>query len=435
MGDRCGMRRCFCRSGSVFALVLVALAGSVPGAELPRRGALLTLEQCRQIAREHQPEIRASFQETQAGQARIGQARADIFPQVSAESMYNRSSEVSRSSSKREVSSEYGHQVGVNQLLYDFGKTKARVKMRRLEAESLQAELEDVRDRIDFTVRQAYFGVLKAERDRKVAAETVRQYQEHLQQAQGFFSAGVKPRFDVTKAEVDLSRSQLELITAENAVRLARVRLNNAMGMPDAPDYPLEDILERRFERISLETVLEQALLNRADLKALDLHKRSLDEALKVAKAGHYPHLDGAAFYRWIGEEHPLDREWQVGASVTFPLFTGLRTRYEVLEARANRKAEEASEDALKQTIVSEAQRAWLNLHEAQERIDTARLVVRQADENFAIARGRYRAGVGSPIEVTDAQVSYADAHNMLTSALYDYQIAVAALERVMGVR
>ena len=142
MGDRCGMRRCLCRSGSVFALVLVVLAGSVPGAELPHRGALLTLEQCRQIAMEHQPEIRASFQETRAGQARTGQARADFYPQVSAESMYNRSSTVSRSSSKREVSSEYGHQVGVNQLLYDFGKTKARVRSRRLEAESLQEELE-----------------------------------------------------------------------------------------------------------------------------------------------------------------------------------------------------------------------------------------------------------------------------------------------------
>ncbi|MBO4794358.1 MAG: TolC family protein [Deltaproteobacteria bacterium] len=438
MRDRCGMRRMrrwLCRSGSVFALVLVLLAGSAPGAELPPRGALLTLEQCREIAWEHQPELRAGFQNVLAGQARVGQERAARYPQLGAESSYRRSSEVSRASSgaEREVSSEYSHQLGASQLLYDFGRTKARVRRRRLEAESLQADLEDMRERINFAVREAYFVVLKAQRDWQVAVETVRQYEDHLRQAKGFFEAGVKPRFDVTKAEVDLSRARLELITAENAVRLARVRLNNAMGVPDAPDYRLEDILERQFEHVSLETVLERALRNRADLRALDLRKQSLDEALKAAKAGHYPHLDGVALYRWIGEEHPLDREWQVGAAVTLPLFTGLRTRHEVLEARANRKAEEAREDALKQAIILEAQHAWLNLHEAQERIGTARLAVRQASENFDIAQGRYRTGVGNPIEVTDAQVAYADARNMLTGALYDYQIAVAALERVMG--
>jgi outer membrane protein TolC len=92
-------------------------------------------------------------------------------------------------------------------------------------------------------VKQTYFGVLQAQRNRGVSGETVKQFELHLEQAKGFYEVGTKPKFDVTKAEVDLSNARLNLIRAENSLRIAIVNLNNAMGITEAPDTVLRIIL------------------------------------------------------------------------------------------------------------------------------------------------------------------------------------------------
>ena len=96
---------------------------------------------------------------------------------------------------------------------------------------------------VTFGVKQAYYGLLQARRNRDVAREVVEQFQQHLEQAKAFFEVGTKPKFDVTKADVDLSNAKLNLLKAENAFRLGQVTLNNTMGMPEAPDYEIVDQL------------------------------------------------------------------------------------------------------------------------------------------------------------------------------------------------
>lgn len=94
-----------------------------------------------------------------------------------------------------------------------------------------------------------------------------------------------------------------------------------------------------------------------------------------------------------------------------------------------------ANEDLVRQTIVLDVQQAYLNLKEAENRIPTAEITVTQATENLDIANGRYAAGVGSPIEVTDAQVTYINAKTTYIQALSDYKVTQASLEKAMGVR
>jgi outer membrane protein len=114
-------------------------------------------------------------------------------------------------------------------------------------------------------------------------------------------------------------------------------------------------------------------------------------------------------------------------------IFSGFLTRYQVSEAEANLNAIKADEELLRQKIFLDLQQTYLNLREAEERIPATELAVRQATENLEIARGRYEAGVGSPIEVTDAEVSYANAKASYIQALTDYRIAIADLERAIG--
>jgi outer membrane protein TolC len=325
--------------------------------------------------------------------------------------------------------------VNLNQNIFDFGKTAAQVKVQRLTYDSSLSDLETVSEQIIFNVKQAYYGVLQAKRNRDVAADTVKQFQQHLDQAKGFYEVGTKPKFDVTKAEVDLSNANLNLIKAENAVRILVANLNNAMGVPDAPEYILENNLSFQKYDITFEDAMTKAYKNRPDLMSIIVKKQAAESSIKLAKKGYYPVLTGNAGYDYAGNEFPLEKGWNIGATFSFPIFSGFLTKYQVEEAKANLNVLTANEESLRQTVFLDIQQAYLNLKQAEDSIPTAELGVKQAEENFEIANGRYAAGVGNPIEVTDAEVSLLNAKLSYIQALYDYKIAQASIEKAMGMR
>jgi outer membrane protein TolC len=261
----------------------------------------------------------------------------------------------------------------------------------------------------------------------------VGQFQQHLNQARAFFEVGTKPKFDVTKAEVDLSNAKLGLIRAENAYRLARVALNNAMGLPEAPEYEILDQFSFQRVEIDLDETIRKAYERRPDLTAFAVRRKSLERGIELARKGNYPFITGSAGYGWGGGDFPLDQGWSFGAQVNIPLFTGYSTKYQVAEAQANLEILAANEALLRQIVLQDVKQAWLNLQEAGERAVAAELIVRQATENLALANGRYNAGVGSPIEVTDALVAASNAKTAQIAALYDYKLAQASLAKAAG--
>jgi outer membrane protein TolC len=130
-----------------------------------------------------------------------------------------------------------------------------------------------------------------------------------------------------------------------------------------------------------------------------------------------------------------MEHGWNVGAVLSFPVFSGFLTKYQVEEAKANLDVLRANEEALRQQVFLDVQQAYLTLRAAEEAIPTAKLGVEQAQENLDIANGRYAAGVGNPIEVTDAEVSLANARLAYIQALYADRVAQASLEKAMGQR
>jgi outer membrane protein len=422
-----------------FMLLIPFSAGAQ---EIIKKSESLNLERCIEIALKMQPNILAATGTVRATESRIGQAESNYYPQVNWSSSYSRIKSASSSSGTSNGTlgrtggsfDQYSAGFNVSQTIYDFGKTPTQVKIQKYNFDSSRSDLENVSEQIIFNVRQAYYGVLQTRRNMEVAAESVRQFKQHLEQAKGFFTVGTKPKFDVTKAEVDLGNAKLNLILAENALRLAVVNLNNSIGVPDAPEYALEDNLSFQKYDITLEDALSKAFQGRPDLKSVVARRQASESSIDLAKTGYYPVLTGNAAYSWAGERFPLEHGWDVGAALSFPIFSGFLTKYQVQEAKANLNVLKANEEAVKQTVISDVQQAFLNLKAAEERVPTAKLNVEQATENLDIANGRYSAGVGNPIEVTDAQVSLITAKTSYIQALYDYRVAQAGLEKAMGI-
>ena len=410
----------------------VCVSSFMPAAgaeETVKAGETIDLKRCIEIAFSRHPNIRAAAGTIRVDESRIGQARANYYPQVFGSAGYSRSN--SRGSSGQS-SDNYSSNIALSQNLYDFGKTDNQVEIQEFNRESDSSTLDNTRTLVSFGVKQAYFGVLSAKRQRDVSRELVDQFQQHLEQAKAFFEVGTKPKFDVTKAEVDLSNAKLALIAKENALRLARVALNNAMGLPEAPDFEVMDQLSFQKMDVDLDETIRKAYQKRPDLMAIAGRKRSLEQSIELARKGDYPTVSGNASYGW-GGDFPLEQGWSVGAQVNIPLFTGYTTKYRIAEAQANLEVLAANEALLRQTLVQDVRQAWLNLREAGDRNAASELVVRQAEENLALADGRYAAGVGNPIEVTDAVVALSNAKTSQISALYDYKLAQASLAKAVG--
>lgn len=418
--------------------------------EIIKRDESLNLQRCVEIALKMQPNIVAALNNVNASESRVGQAKANYYPQINWSSSYDRISPASGRSGTSfpstgttnssgiigESFDEYSTSFNLSQLIYDFGKTLTQVKIQNFNFDSSRSDLENVSEQVILNVKQAYFGVLQAKRSRDVAADTVKQFQQHLDQAKGFYEVGTKPKFDVTQAEANLSNAKLNLIKAENALKLAVVTLNNAMGVPAAPEYTIEDNLSFKKYSITFEDALSKAYKERPDLMSIIAKRQAAEKSVGLANTGYYPVLTGNAAYSWSGEKiSSLDHGWNLGAGLSFPIFNGFLTKYQVQEAKANLNISKANEESLRQSIFSDVQQAYLNLKQAEESIPTAELGVKQAQENFEIATGRYAAGVGSPIDVTDAEVLLANAKLSYIQALYSYKISQANLEKAMGMR
>ena len=436
------------------ALLIYALPLTVNAEEIIKKGESLNLERCIEIAGKMQPSISAAAYNVNANASRVGQAKSNYYPQINWNSSYNR---ISSSRSANSFSSaggtstssggtasvsgtgsfdQYFTGFSLSQDIYDFGKTPSQVKIQKFNLDSSRSDLENVAEQVVFNVKQAYLGVLQARRNRDVSADTLKQFQQHLDQAKGFYEVGTKPKFDVTKAEADLSNAKLNLIKAENALRLAVVALNNAMGVPEAPEYILDDNLSFQKYNITFEEALDKAYKSRPDLKSTISRRQAADKSVDLAKTNYYPVLTGNAGYSWSGETvSSLDHGWNVGAALSFPIFSGFLTKYQVEEAKANLGILKENEESLRQSIFSDVQQAYLNLKQAEESIPTAELGVKQAQENFEIANGRYAAGVGNPIEVTDAEVLLSNAKLSYIQTLYSYRVSRASLEKAMGER
>lgn len=437
---------------AVFLAIFLGVFAVCAFAQNIDSGEALTLARAVEIGLKKHPNIAAGKGTVRFNEAKTGEARANYFPQVSLTETYSRIGPVSGGSTTEVTPSsssgtpgtvrsgagpydQYTSGAGLSQMVYDFGKTSNQVRIQSLTTDSARSDLANTMDQVAMSIKQAYYDLLQAEQNRDVAKDIVKQNQDHLRQARGYFESGRSPKFDVTKASVDLSNAELNLIKAENQMRLVRVTLNNAMGLPSAPAYVLKDTLSFAKFNLLFEDALLKAYLQRSDLRSIMAKKEAAKESISLATKGYLPAFSGNANYYYTGTSFPMGSGWNMGINMTFPLFSGFSTTYQVVEARSNVDTLTANELSLKQDILLQVQQAYINLQQAEESISTTDLAVKQAEENLGLATGRYRAGVGNPIEVSDSLGALSNARQSSIAALHDYKVSTASIEKAIGVR
>ncbi|MFQ3573920.1 MAG: TolC family protein [Thermodesulfovibrionales bacterium] len=410
----------------IILILLTLLIPYVATGEDIKENEVITIEKAVSIALSNHPDIRVAEANIRVYESRLGQMRSDYYPSISL------NTGITRYSSGKD-DTNFTSSINLSQNIYDFGKRESKVRIEDLNLASSSEELSNTRGQVILSVKKAYLAGLQAKASLEVAKEVVKQNYEHLKKARGFYETGLKARYEVTKAEADLANSKTNLLRADNVYRLAITTLKNAMAVPYAPDFELQDVLPAEMINQSVDSLIQKALSNRQDYTSLKLKQKAQETKVTLQRSLNYPSITGNMQYGISGDKTPFDKHWTVSAMLSLPIFTGFSTKYQIQEALATLSSIKAQTEALMQKIILEVRQAYLNMLEANQRIESAKMTLKYAEENLELANGRYAAGIGSPIEVSDALTTYITAKNSLINAQYDYNIAIAELKRAIG--
>jgi len=394
-------------------------------------GPTLTIDQALTLAKQN-PQIAQAQGAVMQARGQVGVARSGFLPSASASASVFGTTLNPGQQPRETFYPLYGSSVTLSQTLWDFGRTLGAFQAARDVESSARFDVENTWQQVELSVRTAYYTVLATQALVNVAQQTVDSNQKKLDLAKGLFEVGQRPRFDVTKAEVDLENSRISLLQARNGVVLSRIALTQAIGrdvndatlvFPELPPAGDPDV----------PALLRTALESRPDLKSVDLQILAAGETLDSLRSGWLPILGASATVRWNGTDTPLVNNWTAGATLTWPFLNGGAVLGRAESQTGVIAQVKAGRDLLLLQIRSEVEQAVATLGEARARRAVAKTLVVQAKESLDLAGGRYQAGLGTIIELSDAQTSYSSAQAQEVKAVFDLATAWAQLKKATG--
>lgn len=389
----------------------------------------LTLEECIRAALDNHPDLAAAASRIDARQASVGQAASSARPQVSAGASYTRSDNTVVNND----SGSYNTNVQASQTLFDWGRNDLGIKGAKTEMDAATADYLAARDTVINNVRAAYYGLNLAVREQEIARTRYENYERRLDWARSYYQAGSTAKIEVTKAEADLANSKLAVVKSDASAEKYRSELASAMGAPMLQIAQVQDVLEPDGWNVQMETAVSTALENRPELAA---QRKRVDYAkinLELQMKGKSPSISASAGYNLYGSAPFDENGWTAGVSLSVPIFDGGLTKSKIEGARADMTTAEAQYESLANSVILEARRAWESLREARQSLDASIESERYAKETLELAQGRYKAGVGSSLEISDAVETYSSAQNSTAASLYNYQNAKLQLQKAMG--
>jgi outer membrane protein len=410
---------------------------------------VLSLSEAVRTALAQQPALRQSQAGTDAAYARADEDRAPLFPQVSASAIYSRqtgnfvqrpgqlptSFQSSAGTSFRSFDF-FLFGAAASQLIWDFGLTLDRWRATQAIAAAQLATEDAFRLFTILNVQVSYLNA-GARRDLVgVARETLANQELHLKQIAGFVKVGTRPEIDLAQARTDEANARVQLITAINNYSISKAQLNQAMGVEGPTDYDVGNDTVASFaqEDQPLAPLLDVALHTRPEFVSVDQQVRAQELTIASVRGAYFPSL-GASFA--FSDNGPrldsLTWNWTAQATLQWNLFQGFLTNSQMHEARANLIVFQTQRDILRQQVRLEVETDRLAVLAAKEALGAAEEALTNARIRLRLAERRYQTGVGSVIELSDAQVAATAAAAQEVGARFNLAIARAMLLKAIG--
>ena len=400
---------------------------NVPTAKAQLSGKL-TLAQAEQLAVENHPALASASLSQDAVKSTIDQARSAYLPTASVSitsTLANDNTVLAAGFLQTSaLSSRFASGVNLLQLVTDFGRTGSLVGSAKFRYQAAADNVMNVRAQILLSVRRAYFGVLGSESVQRAAAATLASRQLTLRQVSALAQSSLRSTLDVTFAEVTVSEAELAVDQADSNLQSSRAALASALGLETVQTVTLEDLGDVPVLTSDIESMVSDALRDRPDLAMLEHSREAAYQVAQAEKKLSYPTVNLQAIAGAIPEhDHTIVRDHYeaAGVNINIPVFNGGLFAARRAEALARAKAADKDVENLSVQISRDVRTSWYNANNAFRRLNVTSQLVEQARRAVRLAQARYDAGLGSIVELNQAQTSQISAEINAAAAKYDY--------------
>ena len=494
MGEKEKLHKLFMGIAFIFAALVFMPCFSYSVENTPavdKAETIFSIEDCVNYALSHNPNVKIYQSKQQIQKSAVGQAKSSYFPTLYGGTGYNMnntnySGDTNKLMNNLANNNYYGLDLGVNQLIWDFGRTTAKINMNKFNYEAAGYDFASVTLGIIYNTKITYTSVLAARANEDIYARSVRINELNVERTRAMYEVGLKSKIDVVNAQVYLTDAKISLLQAQNAYQTALIALNNVMYYTDGPNYTIKDTETFNFQKnysvknelniafdrknynpesieaeikdgailtsgiekrnilktynfkpfdLSLDDAIQKAYANRADLRSLELVKKAQEEALKAIKKSYLPSLNASGGYSYMKRTDYASNAIGIYAGVDLPTINAMDIKYKIDAGQSYLDIATTNIDLLRKNIYFGVQNYYINMKQLEKRLPLMSEKVKQTLENFELADGRYAVGLGNFLELQQAQTNYNNAQLAFVQSVFDYNEARFYLEKTMGIR
>lgn len=411
----------------------------------------LTLEKSVRIALTQNPYHLATEERVDAAYSRLREAASGFLPSLNAQGQHTldeKSMELEFPSFipgeppqrvEIDFTRDYQFSMSLSLPIFTGGRLTSGFKQAKYNLESTKEAVRQSKYLTVFNTKRAFYGHLLAKEFVSVAEEAVRVAEENLENVKNMYEVGMASKMDLLRSEVRLTNMQPEVIAAKNNLRISELNLKTMLGMDFSQSVEIEGALSYEALEPDLEECITTALAQRPEVRQFDFQRKMAGESLKFSRAGYLPTLAVSGSYSfWADKLNFRKDNWSsfytVNLVLNIPIFNGFKESAQIAQSKAMIREIELNQKALQDAVEFEVRQAVLMLKEAKETLLSQEKNTEQAQESLRITQLNYSEGMATTLDVISAEAAYSQAQVNYSQALYNYVVAVAELDRAMGV-
>ena len=400
----------------------------------------LTLKQCIEIAKKNSSVIKNAKIGAKIEELRVKNAQALYYPDLFLNGGYSASKQVDFGFERN----NYSFGVTGRYTIWDHGQRNIGLLQAQENKNLVNVQNDQVRQNLVFQVTQAYYEVLKAQELVEVDEQILDRSRENRERVEAYVEAGIQIEADIATAQVREANSELTLLNDQNQLDIALASLPRIMGLNPAARIHVIETKEPKNKvktvDISLDEAINHAIKARSEFMLNKSSIKQTEYALRLAKLNRFPRLNAQYNHDFNLDDYFDDTEdlghlryWRFAATLDFPIFDGGITKRRVDELKLQLDRTQEDLEDLKRSVTLEVQQAYLNLIRAAKAVEISDAQVRDARLSLNVIRERFIQELAILIELLDAQTEFAKALTSQVRIFYDYQIAQASLQKVLG--